>query len=82
MVAKNCGVRCAEQGIPYYRFSPELNEVIPAGETDNEKLIAMILQAKKQASHQGMLELVKLFHVAAEASRKLQYRNSRRMSDF
>lgn len=80
MVAKNCKVRCAEQGIPYYRFSPELDEVIPAGETDNDKLIAMILQTKKQTSHQGMAELVKLFHFVAEASQKLQYRISRKLS--
>lgn len=38
------------QGIPFYRFSPKLLEVIALGESDNVKLLEMILQARQQAA--------------------------------
>lgn len=76
MVAENCETRCNEQGIQFYRFSPHLDKVIPAGETDNEKLIDMIIAARIQTMSQGLPELVRLFHMVAEASRKLKLRQS------
>lgn len=78
MVANNCSSRCAEQGIPFYRFSPQLKEVIAAGETDNEKLLDMIIQTKCQTQAQGMMELVKLFQLVAEASRKMKFLDNRK----
>ena len=80
IVASNCSTRCAEQGIPFYRFSPQLSEVIAAGETDMDKLIPMILEAKRQTHKQGLGDLVQLFQLVAEASRKLQYITKRRTS--
>ena len=77
-VAKNCSSRCAEQGIPFYRFSPQLKEVIAAGETDDEKLLDMIIQTKGQTQVQGMMELVKLFQLVAEASRKMKFLDTRK----
>ncbi len=64
----NSESRCLEQNIPFFRFSPSLNEIIPAGETDNEKLFSMVLQTKVEINNQQMIELIKLFHKIAEAS--------------
>ena len=47
-MAKTFGAHCAEQGIPYYRLSPQLSEMIPAAETDDKKLLQMIILAKSQ----------------------------------
>ena len=47
-MAKTFGAHCAEQGIPYYRLSPQLQEMIPAAETDDRKLLQMIILAKSQ----------------------------------
>ncbi len=33
-----------EQGIPFYRFNPQLDEVIPSGETDLVKLLNMLIK--------------------------------------
>ena len=59
-VAKNCRSRCEEQGILFYRISPKLDEVVAAGETDNERLVNMLVQTKLQLKEQGLGELVKL----------------------
>ena len=80
IVADNCRSRCAEQGIPFYRFSPQLKEMIAAGETDTDKLLDMIIQAKGQTETQGMMEVVKLFQLVAEASRKMNYIDNRKRS--
>ncbi len=40
-IAENCRSRMLEQGEPFYRFSPQLPEVIPAGETNLESLVNM-----------------------------------------
>ena len=45
-MAENFKSRLTELGIPYYRFSPQLDEVIPAGETDNTKLMDMIINVR------------------------------------
>ena len=71
MVAENSKSRCEEQGIPFYRFSPHLKEVIAAGETDTEKLLDMIIQTKMETEEQGLKKLVDLFLLIAEASKGL-----------
>ena len=38
----NCHSRCVEQGIPYVRLSPPLQEEVDSAETDNEKLVDML----------------------------------------
>ncbi len=68
MVATNSKSRCEEQNIPFFRFSPSLNEVIPAGETDNEKLFSMVLQTKTEVINKRMTDLIELFHKIAEVS--------------
>ena len=70
MVAKNCKSRCEERGIPFYRFSPNLDDVIAAGEIDTEKLLSMIIQTKLQTSKQGLGELVEMFYMVAAATKR------------
>ena len=48
LVAEACEHNFREQDIPYYRFSPRIDESIKAGETDSRKLIDMIIQARQQ----------------------------------
>ena len=43
-VAKICKINCEQQGIPYYRFSPEMGEDVGTAETDNIKLCDMIIR--------------------------------------
>ena len=72
MVAENCRSRCLEQGIHFYRFSPELQEVIASGETDSDKLFDMILQARmhiKESVDYG--KMIHHFHVLAHVSREV-----------
>ena len=70
-VARNSQSRCEEQGIPFYRFSPELDEMIAGSETDNEKLFNMVIQTRIDTKQQRMEELVQLFHTIANASQQL-----------
>ena len=70
-VAKNSQSRCEEQDIPFYRFSPRLNEMIAGSETDNEKLFDMVIQTRISTKKQGLEELVQLFHTIANASQHL-----------
>ena len=39
-------VHCKRQNIPFFRFNPALVEVISPGETDDGKLVDMLLQAR------------------------------------
>ena len=71
MVATNSQSRCREQGIPFYRFSPKLRDVIAGSETDNEKLFNMVIQTRIDTREQGMEEVVHLFHTIAGASHHL-----------
>jgi hypothetical protein len=71
MVATNSQSRCREQGIPFYRFSPKLRDVIAGSETDNEKLFNMVIQTRIDTREQGMEEVVRLFHTIAGASHHL-----------
>ncbi len=74
-IAGNCRSRMLEQGVPYYRFSPQLPEVIPAGETNLETLVNMINTTKATViDDREMKELVDLFHLVAEMTRKLKAR--------
>ena len=59
-MARNCESRCKEQGIPYFRFSPKLDEVIAAGEVDTKKLIDMIIQTKIQTVEQHIENAIRL----------------------
>ncbi len=47
-MAETCDRNFKEQGIPYYRFSPQLKETISAGETDSRKLIDMVITTRQQ----------------------------------
>ena len=62
-VAENSKSRCEEQDIPFYRFNPSLKEIIPAGETDNEKLLDMVIEAKIQIKEQGLKEMTELLQM-------------------
>ena len=73
IIADDCKARCREQGIPFFRFSPHLDEAIAAGEVENENLITMIIRAKQQTWEQGLPDLLQLFWMIAEANRKKQY---------
>ena len=54
---------CAEQGIPFYRFSPQLDERIDLGETDKVKLLNMIMWAKMCMHEDAQMDkLVPLLH--------------------
>ena len=46
-IADNVASRCKEQGIDYYRFSPQLDTVVSVSETDIDALCKMVLTAKK-----------------------------------
>ena len=43
-MARNFSSRMQEQGIPFYRFNPQLDEVIPFGEIDLSKLVGMLIK--------------------------------------
>uniref|UniRef100_A0A1X7T5S5 Uncharacterized protein n=1 Tax=Amphimedon queenslandica TaxID=400682 RepID=A0A1X7T5S5_AMPQE len=72
-VAMNCKSRCEEQHIPFFRFSPHLDTEVASGETDNDKLIDMILQTKYQAVkewNEKLEDLACIFSRIEEYSRK------------
>ncbi len=73
LVANNSRSRCKEQDVPFFRFSPKFDELIAAGETDNEKLFNMIINTKLYLKQVGREfdELVNLFHAVAESSKDL-----------
>ena len=66
--------RLWDQGVPFYRFNPHLNEEISPAETNLEKLFNLIIQTRLQTEGPDMKELVQLFHLVAEMSRKMQAR--------
>lgn len=73
MVASNSRSRCSEQDIPFFRFSPTFDEMIAAGETDNEKLFNMIVKTKLylKKEEKQLDELTKIFHDIADSSKDL-----------
>ncbi len=45
-MARSFNSRLQEQGVPFYRFNPQLEEVVPSGETDLIKLMAMLTKVR------------------------------------
>lgn len=71
-VAENCRSRCMKQNIPYYRFSPKLDEAIPLSEGDSEKLVDIVIKTKVllQSMDAQVDELVQLFYHLFDRSKK------------
>ena len=67
-VAENSQSRCEEQDIPFYRFNPTLNDIIPAGETDNVKLMDMVIETKIQIKEQRLKEMTELLQMITVSS--------------
>ena len=67
-VTENSRSRCQEQNIPFYRFNPKLNDIIPAGETDNTKLLDMVIETKIQIKEQKLKEMAELLQVLTVSS--------------
>jgi len=57
--------------MPFYPFSPELDEMIAVSETDNEKLFNLVIWTRIYTKKQRMKELVQMFHTIANASQHL-----------
>lgn len=76
-VARNFRTRCWEQGIPFYRFNPELDEEIASGETDSEALVRMLVQTKMQLlQNQDFIEMTLRLHSLGEEKRKMHHKLS------
>jgi hypothetical protein len=85
-IADNVASRCKEQGIDYYRFSPQLDEVVSVGETDLDDLFKMVLKTKRcirdprSSSKNGdsfameFSRLVMRFHQCSIANKKMTVR--------
>ena len=43
-MARLCRINCERQGIPYFRFSPEIGEDVRALEKENKKLCEIIIR--------------------------------------
>ena len=61
-MAENCQSRLQQKGIPFYRFNPNLDEAIPAGEINGEKLLNMIMQTRYQTMAVQMDHLVDVLY--------------------
>lgn len=61
-MAENCQSRLQQQGIPFFRFNPHLDEAIPTTEISGEKLLNMIMQARYQTMGVLMDRLVEILH--------------------
>ena len=61
-MAENCQSRLLQQGIPFYRFNPHLDEAIPSPEVSGEKLLNMIMQTRYQTMGVQMDQLVDRLH--------------------
>lgn len=75
-VAENSQSRCKEQGIPFYRFSPLLKNIIPAGETDNEKLLNMVIETKVQIGEQELKEMIEQLRIITVTSKDVSETSS------
>ena len=73
-IAENCRSRLQEQGVPFYRFSPYLSEIIPAGETDTEKLVDVIMRTRVETAGPTMDELAQMLHFVWEMTVKMRAR--------
>ena len=74
LVAENSKSRCAEQDIPFFRFSPTFDEIVSSGETDVDKLINMVIQTKIYLKQQDkeLEKITNIFHKVAESSQDIQ----------
>ena len=74
MAAEKFAMMCKKwrHPIPFFRFSPQLQDVISPGETDDQKLVAMMLHTKQylfeQETHEKFNDLVKIFKRLSEQS--------------
>ena len=83
LVAENSRSRLREQRVPFYRFSPELNEVIAAGETDTIKLVDMVMKSKFEIdSKPTMSELIQVLYLIAELTERQGREEERRQKSF
>ncbi len=57
-VAEKCKSVCAEQRIPFFRFSPQLDDKIEPGETDSMRLLDMIVKAKISLNQDNQVDLL------------------------
>lgn len=85
-ISDNVASRCKEQGIDYYRFSPQLDEVVSVGETNVGDLFKMVLKTKecirdydpKSKSEDSFAmefsHLVMRFHQCSIANKKMTVR--------
>ena len=84
-ISDNVASRCKEQGIDYYRFSPQLDEVVSVGETDLDDLFKMVLKTKqcirdpsssksKNSFAMEFSRLVMRFHQCSIANKKMTVR--------
>ena len=48
-IVDNVASGCKEQGIDYYRFSPQLDEVVCIGETDLDEFFRIVLKSGSSA---------------------------------
>ena len=77
-VSGNVKSRCTEQGIDYYRLSPNVKEIVGTGETDRDKLIDMIIGARRCGTIRGEMErLGKAFPLYCKANKKMSKRLKR-----
>ena len=70
--AANNRSRCLEQGISYYRYNPHLSEDISPGETDREKLVKMIVDARSYMNDsRDFSDMILRFHELARVNYKV-----------
>ena len=63
------------QGIDYYRFSPDLEDIVPTGETSRDKLVDMVMCVRRSESLRKQVDqLVLRLHFYAVANQKMARR--------
>ena len=58
-VARTCEIQFKQQNIPYLRFNPVLDTPVSVGETDNKKLVEMVMLTRRQ-TWRNVLELAEI----------------------
>ena len=66
-VHSNCDCRCREQGIDYFRFNPELDDVVDSGQIQTKKLLTMLWETKKYL-HKEKDKMDKLVDLLSKSS--------------
>ena len=60
-MARLCRINCEQQGISYFRFSPEIGEDVGTTEKDNRKLCEIIIRYNNnQQCHKASINLCKV----------------------